>query len=336
MRANDDDSWESEASAGCEVDSAPPALRLPAVRTAEALVAEQQAHLGAGPSRELTAFTTDGEGAALPVAIRSRLAASATARLGALRAAGVSREGLGKALVELAQDEHREEVAAFESALRSHARAEARHEAGRWSTPRALEERAERLVEGLRNTSEVRGHKLALERRAKDLERAWQLLAVHQRFAEARGRACPMYKHNFVRADGLVESIRRTAHYWVEMQDGRRVGALRHRREGGYRFEPATRMDRRLTAALRERFGWERFYDPDTDAIAISKFVDDWEAAARAAKARAARDDYAGQPAQERSVANRGQSALGFAAIVGDDREVGRGVRLSGERSNVS
>lgn len=295
MRPNDDDSWESEASAGSEVDSAPPALRLPAVRTAETLVAEQQAHLGAGASRELPAFTTDAEDAALPVAIRSQLAASATTRLSALRAAGISREGLGKALVELAQDEHREEVAAFESTLRSHARAEARHEAGRWSTPRRLEERAERLLEGLRNTSEVRGHKLALERRAKDLERAWQLLAVDQRFAEARGRACPMYKHNFVRADGLVESIRRTAHYWVEMRDGRRVGALRRRREGGYRFEPATRMDRRLATALRARFGWERFYDPDTDAIAISKFVHDWEAATRAATAREAREDFAHQ-----------------------------------------
>jgi hypothetical protein len=210
--------------------------------------------------------------------------------------AGASREALGKALVELAQDEDREERAAWECTLARHARAQARYEAGGWSTPRALEERADRLLEGLRSTPAVMGHTRALERRSQELERAWQLLAVDQRFAEARGSAKRMYKHNFVRADGLVEAIRSTAHYWVEMRDGRRVGALRHRREGGYRFEPATRMDRRLTSALRARFEWERFYDPDTDAMTISKFVHDFEAAARAATAREAREDFAHQP----------------------------------------
>lgn len=309
LHAQNDWSVSATTAVGAE-DEPPSELQLPNVRSAETLVAAQQARLGVEPSSELPAFATDAEDAALPVAVRSRLATNAAARLGALAQAGASREALGKALVELAQDEDREERAAWEGTLARHARAQARYEAGGWSTPRALEERADRLLEGLRSTPAVMGHTRALERRSKALERAWQLLAVDQRFAESRGSATRMYKHNFVRADGGVEAIRSTAHYWVEMRDGRRVGALRRRREGGYRFEPATRMDRRLTAALRARFGWERFYDPDTDAIAISKLVHDWETATRAAAARAAREDFAHQTKEAPLAVSARQHAL--------------------------
>ena len=314
--------WESEHPA-VGADAGPPSdLRLPRVRSAEALVAEQQARLSVEGSPALTAFATDDDGDMLPVQVRVRLAASATVRLGALVQAGASREALGKAMVELAQAEHREEVSEFESALARQARAQASYEAGRWSTPRGLAERADRLLEGLRNTPSVMGHKRALERRDQDLERAWQLLAVDQRFAEARGRATRMYRHNVRRADGVVEAMRRTEHYWVEMRDGRRIGALRRRREGGYRFEPATRMDRRLTAALRARFASERFYDPDADAIAISAFVHDFAATERAAGTRAAREDYACQVDEKRPLTTSGSRSLALLVNASEDAEV--------------
>ena len=333
MSRHEQDEWSEDGHAAVGADAEPPSdLRLPRVRSAEDLVAAQQARLGVERSSALPSFATDADDDTLPVAVQSRLAASAAARLGALVEAGASREALGKILVEIAQDEHREELAAFECTLMRHARAEARYEAGRWSTPRALEERAGRLHEGLRNTPEVRRHKLALERRGQELERAWQLLAVEQRFAEARGRATRMYRHNFVRADGMVEALRSTAHYWVEMRDGRRVGALRHRREGGYRFEPATRMDRHLTAALRERFEWERFYDPDTDAITISNFVHAFESTERAAGTRAAREDYASSLDAMRPLTRSGPPSLGFVMKAREDAEVGGG--LSPESSD--
>lgn len=328
--------WESEHPA-VGADAEPPSdLRLPRVRSAEDLVAAQQARLSVAGSPALTAFATDDDADTLPVAVRVRLAASATVRLGALVQAGASREALGKAMVELAQTEHREEVSEFESALARQARAQASYEAGRWSTPRGLAERAERLLEGLRNTPSVMDHKRALERRGQELARAWQLLAVDQRFAEARGRATRMYRHNVRRADGVVEAMRRTEHYWVKMRDGRRIGALRRKREGGYRFEPATRMDRRLTAALRARFASERFYDPDADAIAISAFVHDFEVTERAAATRSAREDYACQPEASAALTPSGPQALALVMRAADDAAEGCGGELSSARSPLS
>ncbi len=337
MSRHEQHEWWESAHPAVGADAEPPSdLRLPRVRSTEDLVAEQQARLSVEGPPALTAFATDADADTLPVAVRVRLAASATVRLDALVQAGASREALGKAMVELAQTEHREEVSEFESALARQARAQASYEAGRWSTPRGLAERADRLLEGLRNTPSVMAHRRALERRGQELARAWQLLAVDQRFAEARGRATRMYRHNVRRADGVVEAMRRTEHYWVEMRDGRRIGALRRRREGGYRFEPATRMDRRLTAALRARFASERFYDPDADGITISKFVHDFEVTERAAATRSAREDCACQPEASAALTPSGPQALALVMRAADDAAKGCGGELSSARSPLS
>jgi hypothetical protein len=285
----------------------------------------------------------------LPREVRARLMAEARTQCEQLVRAGASPAALRKRLVEMANAEHREEVAAFESVLWRRARAEAWAEAGERATPRAIDERTERLLDGLRNTSAVSRHRHALEQRGKALDLAWRLAAQDQTFSEARGRARRMYRHNVRRADGLVEALRLTAHYWVEMNDGRRVAVLRHRRDVGYRFEPATRLERRLSAALRERFGSERFYDPDTDAIAVSKFVYEFEAAARVAKARAAQSDYAHQARTSQSLEGAGnlieaesvaQRPLAFPAWDDDSTELRRdpadGAGLVGSCHSVS
>lgn len=198
-------------------------------------------------------------------------------------------EALRLQMVELATDAHREEMAAFDLELWRDARESAKDEAGKWATPMQLDERTERLLEGLNNSREVRLRRLALEERGKALERAWRLTVIDKRFAEARGRARRIYRHNFRRADGLVEALRRTPHYTVEMHDGRKVAQLLQLKGGWYGFVPATRMDRRLTAALRDRFGADKFYDPTYDAMTIAKFVHEFEAAARAASTRQVR-----------------------------------------------
>jgi hypothetical protein len=283
----------------------PPRLKLPPLRSAETLVAAQQAALRRAIAHEPPVYATDNDGHALSAVIGPRAEAAGAARVGALMRAGASPEAMRKAVVEMAQDAHRDERAAFEAALRCHASAEAQAEAGRWSTARGLAERTERLLEGLSSTSTVIQYRLALEQRGQALTRAWQLLAVDQRLAEARGRATRMYRHNVRRADGQIDALRGTEHYWVEMRDGRRVGMLRRTKAGCYRFTPATRMDRRLTAALRERFGSERFYEPDDDAIAIAKLAHDFEAQQRAAGARETRALFERQEADQSALTRR-------------------------------